>query len=76
LTAYKLYPTNVLRELDVKTHGFETDHELTAKFVRRGYRIVEVPIRYRPRTVAEGKKIRMRDGFVAVWTLLRYRIAD
>jgi len=76
LTAYKLYPTKVLRELDVKTHGFETDHELTAKFIRRGYRIVEVPIGYRPRSIDEGKKIRMRDGFIAVWTLLRYRIAD
>lgn len=76
LTAYKLYPTKVLRELDVKTHGFETDHELTAKFIRRGYRIVEVPIGYRPRSIEEGKKIRMRDGFIAVWTLLRYRVAD
>jgi len=76
LTAYKLYPTDELRKLRVKTHGFETDHELTAKFVRRGYRIVEVPIDYRPRSIADGKKIKMRDGFVAIWTLLRYRIAD
>lgn len=76
LTAYKLYPTEELRRLNVKTHGFETDHELTAKFVRRGYKIIEVPIRYRPRSLEEGKKIRMRDGFIAVWTLLRYRISD
>jgi dolichol-phosphate mannosyltransferase len=76
LTAYKLYPTAELRSLNVKTHGFETDHELTAKFVKLGYRIVEVPIRYYPRSVAEGKKIKMRDGFVALWTLARYRFAD
>jgi glycosyltransferase involved in cell wall biosynthesis len=76
LTAYKLYPTDAIRALDIKTHGFETDHEITAKLLRRGYRIVEVPIDYAPRGVEEGKKIKPRDGFVAVWTLLRYRLAD
>jgi glycosyltransferase involved in cell wall biosynthesis len=76
LTAYKIYPTEVIRSMVVRTHGFETDHELTAKFIRLGYRIIEVPIDYQPRSIEEGKKIRARDGLIAVWTLLRYRIAD
>jgi dolichol-phosphate mannosyltransferase len=73
LTAYKLYPSGAIREMDVETHGFETDHEITAKLIRNGYRIAEVPIAYKPRSVAEGKKIKARDGLVAVWTLLRFR---
>lgn len=76
LTAYKLYPTDVIRGFAVRTSGFETDHELTAKLIRRGVRIIEVPIRYHPRSTAEGKKIRARDGFVAVSTLLRFRFFD
>jgi glycosyltransferase involved in cell wall biosynthesis len=76
LTAYKLYPLNILRTFDIKTHGFETDHELTAKFIKRRIPIKEVPISYFPRSVEEGKKIRARDGFIAVWTLLKFRFTD
>jgi dolichol-phosphate mannosyltransferase len=76
LTAYKLYPTDVIRSFAVRTCGFETDHELTAKLIRSGIRIVEVPIHFEPRSTAEGKKIRARDGFMAVATLLRYRFFD
>ena len=76
LTAYKLYPMHVIRGFVVRTCGFETDHELTAKLIRAGVRIIEVPIRFEPRSTAEGKKIRARDGFIAVATLLRYRFFD
>lgn len=76
LTAYKLYPMWFLRSVQTRTEGFETDHELTAKLVRAGVPIHEVPISYTPRSVAEGKKIRARDGLVAVWTLLRFRFGD
>ncbi len=76
LTAYKLYPRAFFKNIAVKTHGFETDHELTAKLMRAGVCIVEVPISYRPRTAAEGKKIKARDGLLAVWTLLRFRFSD
>ena len=76
LTAYKLYPRTVLQELSLETCGFETDHEITAKLIRRNCTIAEVPISYMPRTAAEGKKIRAKDGFVAVWTLLRYRFGS
>jgi dolichol-phosphate mannosyltransferase len=73
LTAYKLYPRSVFGWMKVKTHGFETDHEITAKLVRAGIRITEVPIAYHPRSVEEGKKIKASDGFMAIWTLLRFR---
>ena len=76
LTGYKLYPVIQLRSMPVRTHGFETDHELTAKFVRAGVTIREVPVRYYPRDIKEGKKIRGRDGLIAVWTLLKYRFVD
>ena len=76
LTAYKLYPAQVLRSMKLRTSGFETDHEITAKLIRQGLRIVEVPIEYYPRSIKEGKKIKPWDGLVAVWTLLRFRVAD
>jgi dolichol-phosphate mannosyltransferase len=73
LTAYKLYPAKELKEMKIETRGFETDHEITAKLIRGGLRIAEVPISYRPRSLAEGKKIKPRDGLIAVWTLLKFR---
>ena len=76
LTAYKLYPAAIVKSMRVRTSGFETDHEITAKLMRRGRRIVEEPIEYLPRTFKAGKKIKARDGFVAVWTLLKYRFVD
>ncbi|MDR0765087.1 MAG: glycosyltransferase family 2 protein [Synergistaceae bacterium] len=73
LTAYKLYPAQILKRHNFVTTGFEGDHEITALLIRSGIAIKEVPIRYSPRGVKEGKKIRVRDGFTALWTLLRYR---
>jgi dolichol-phosphate mannosyltransferase len=73
LTAYKLYPGDVVRRMRLETAGFETDHEITARLARAGLPIVEVPISYQPRTAEEGKKIKARDGVIAVWTLLRFR---
>jgi glycosyltransferase involved in cell wall biosynthesis len=75
LTAYKLYPRNVLQGFHIETKGFETDHEITSKLIRAGIPIVEVPIEYRPRSVEEGKKIGPADGVRAVWTLLKYRFS-
>jgi len=76
LTGYKLYPTSFLKSIAVRTTGFETDHELTAKLVRAGARIVEVPAAYIPRSVEQGKKIRAVDGLIALRTLLRFRFGD
>lgn len=76
LTGYKLYPTTVVRNLQIRSKGFEADHEMTAKLIRREIPIYEVPIRYHPRSVAEGKKIKPRDGLIALWTLMKYRFAS
>jgi hypothetical protein len=76
LTGYKIYPVAFLRSVQVRTAGFETDHELTAKLIRAGYTIHEVPAEYHPRSVAEGKKIGPIDALIAVWTLVRFRFTD
>ena len=73
VTALKLFPRPLLPELRLETSGFETDHEISAKVVARGLRIAEVPVRYYPRTKAEGKKIGLRDWFIATRTIWRYR---
>lgn len=73
VTALKLFHRDQLAGIALDTSGFELDHEITAKMAHRGARFVEVPIRYAPRTREEGKKIGMRDWFVAVRTFVRYR---
>jgi len=73
VTALKLFPRVLLRSLALQTRGFETDHEITAKVLARGLRIAEVPVSYRPRSKAEGKKIGVRDWFIGTRTFWRYR---
>jgi dolichol-phosphate mannosyltransferase len=73
VTALKLFPRALLPSLALETTGFETDHEITAKILARGLRIVEVPVAYHPRSREEGKKIGMRDWFVGVKTFWKYR---
>ena len=73
VTALKLFHRDQLAGISLETSGFELDHEITAKMARRGARIVEVPIRYLPRSREEGKKIGLRDWFVAIRTFARYR---
>ncbi len=73
VTALKLFPRTLLPALQLETSGFETDHEITAKVLARGLRIVEVPVTYKPRSREEGKKIRLRDWFIGARTFLRYR---
>jgi glycosyltransferase involved in cell wall biosynthesis len=72
VTAYKLFARADLMVVPLETNGFELDHEITAKMLARQKRIVEVPITYRPRSRADGKKIRLRDWFIAVRTFWRY----
>ena len=73
VTALKLFPRTLLGELDLQTTGFELDHEITAKVLARRRRIVEVPIRYFPRSREEGKKIGARDWVRGLRTFWRYR---
>jgi glycosyltransferase involved in cell wall biosynthesis len=74
-TAYKAFRLSVLRSLRLESERFEFCPEVTAKTRRLGLRIVEVPIGYNARGIAEGKKIQARDGFQALWTLVKYRFA-
>ena len=73
VTALKLFHRADLAALPLETSGFELDHEITARLSARGRRIIEVPIRYAPRSKEEGKKIGARDWFIGVRTFWRFR---
>ena len=73
-TCYKVMPLELLRSLDLQSTGFEFCPEVTGKLLKRGVKITEVPISYAPRSVSEGKKIKFRDGFTALWTLLKIKL--
>ena len=72
-TCYKLFDSRVLEGLTVVSNRFDFEPEITAKVLRRGYRIYEVPISYAGREPDEGKKITWRDGFSAMWALIKFR---
>ncbi len=73
-TCFKLAPLEEWRVLDLRTEGFGIEAEVTAKFLRRGHRIFEVPITYQARSREEGKKLTWTDGLQALWILLRIRL--
>lgn len=72
-TCYKVFRRSVLAQMRLECHRFEFCPEVTAKLCRMGENIEEVPISYHPRSAIEGKKIRHSDGWLAIWTLIRYR---
>lgn len=73
-TAYKAFRRDVIIGMPLTCRRFEFCPEVTAKVCKRGITIHEVPISYDPRSIAEGKKIKAKDGWIAIWTLLRLRI--
>ena len=73
LTGYKLYPMNFFKKFKIYSNGFEADHEITAKLIKSDYLIEEVPVSYKPRTIAEGKKINFFDALKAIKTIIKYR---
>jgi glycosyltransferase involved in cell wall biosynthesis len=75
-TGYKAFRTDVLRSLDLREDDFAIEPEVTAKVCKRKLRVYQLPIAYYGRTYAEGKKITWRDGFRAIWVLVRVRVAD
>ena len=75
-TCYKCFRREVVEGMKINAHGFEFEPEFTAKVLRQGIRIVEVPISYFGREYDEGKKIKWTDAPIAAWTLLRYRLFD
>jgi glycosyltransferase involved in cell wall biosynthesis len=75
-TCYKLVDRSLMLDLGLRSNRFDIEPEITAKILKRGVRIYEVPISYAGREFDEGKKITWRDGFAALWTLVKFRFAD
>ncbi|MDP7324498.1 MAG: glycosyltransferase family 2 protein [Candidatus Woesearchaeota archaeon] len=75
-TCYKLFTKDVLDRLSLRATRFDIEPEITAKVIKKGYSIIEVPIRYYSRSFEEGKKITWRDGLKAIWFLIKYRFVN
>jgi glycosyltransferase involved in cell wall biosynthesis len=75
-TGYKAFRAPVLKSFQIRSNRFDFEPEITAKVLKHGYRIYEVPIYYAGRDYADGKKITWRDGVAALWALLRFRFSD
>ncbi|MBU1939792.1 glycosyltransferase family 2 protein, partial [Candidatus Micrarchaeota archaeon] len=73
-TGYKVFRREVVEGMQLRSNKFDIEPEITAKIIKRGYKIHEVPIDFSPRGFAEGKKITVFDGLVALWTLVKYRL--
>jgi len=75
-TGYKVFRKEVIEGMPLHAKRFDFEPEFTAKILKRKYRIFEVPISFNPRDYSQGKKIKLKDAFEAVWTLLKYRFVD
>ena len=75
-TCYKLLPGDFVRKLDIRSERFDFEPEITAKILKSGLKIREVPITYRGRSHNEGKKISWKDGVAAIFTLIKFRFVD
>ena len=75
-TCYKCFRADVVKNIPLRARRFEFEPEITAKVLKRGHRIFEVPISYYGREYTEGKKITWRDGLRVLWTLIKYRLVD
>ena len=73
---YKVFRREQLDRFELKANRFDFEPEITAKFAKRGLRIVELPVSYKPREFTDGKKIHWKDGFEAIYTLLKYRFFE
>jgi glycosyltransferase involved in cell wall biosynthesis len=74
-TGYKAFRTDVIRDLPLRENDFAIEPEITGHVCKRRLRVYELPISYYGRTYAEGKKITWRDGFKALWVLIRVRVS-
>ncbi|MDD5687888.1 MAG: glycosyltransferase family 2 protein [Elusimicrobia bacterium] len=71
-TCYKIFKAETIKSIDLKSKGFEFEAEVTVKFLKKGIKILELPISYSPRRLEEGKKIGWKDGIAGLWTIWRY----
>ena len=75
-TCYKVFRAEIIHDIPLRSKRFDFEPEVTAKILKRGHRIYEVPISYNGREWDEGKKISWKDAVIALWTLIRYRFAE
>jgi len=75
-TAYKAFTKSVNQKISLRSVQFEFEAEFTAKVLKQGFKILEVPVSYHPRTQHEGKKIRFRDGLDLIFTIIKYRFIN
>jgi len=75
-TGYKVFRRDVVKDLVLRAQRFDFEPEFTAKILKKKVRIYEVPISFYPRDYSEGKKIKMKDAFEAMWALIKYRFVD
>jgi hypothetical protein len=73
-TCYKMFRREVIQAIEIEENRFGFEPEITAKIARRNHRIYEIGISYAGRTYAEGKKIGWKDGFRAIYAILKYNI--
>ena len=75
-TCYKVFRADVVKNIQIKSNKFDFEPEITAKILKRKYKLYEMPISYYGRDFDEGKKITWKDGFGAIWALVKYRFVD
>jgi len=75
-TCYKVFRADVIKNIQIKSNRFDFEPEITAKVLKRRHKLYEMPISYYGRDFSEGKKITWRDGFSAVWALVKYRFVN
>ena len=75
-TCYKVFKRQVLDNISIKSNRFDFEPEITAKILKLNIPIIEVPIKVKPRTYKEGKKIGWIDGIIAIWTLFKYKFTN
>ena len=75
LTGYKLYEKNFFSKNIINSNGFEADHEITITLLKNKFNIIELPIKYYPRTRQEGKKISFKDAIKAILVIVKFRIS-
>ncbi len=75
-TGYKVFRKEVIQNMKLRANRFDFEPEFTAKILKSGVRVFEVPISFNPRDYNEGKKIGLGDAFGAVWALIKYRFTD
>ncbi len=75
-TCYKCFRADFIKDIKIHSNRFDFEPEITAKILKKGARLYELPISYYGREYKEGKKITWKDGIYALWTLIKYRFVD